>query len=83
MQDVQENFFSDLSFGLFRVDMELINYIYRKGTESGQHFHVEELQKTMVSDDCLENFVISNAKKEDLILKEVQNNNLSMYLEQC
>lgn len=50
--------------------MELINCICRKGAESGQHFHIEELQKSMVSDvssDCLENFVISNAKKKDLI----------------
>lgn len=52
--------------------MKLINSICRKGTEPGVHFHVKELQKSMVSDianDCLENFLISNAKEEDLILK--------------
>lgn len=68
------------------VGMEIINCIYRKDTESGQHFHIEELHKCMVSDvssDCLENFVISNAEKKDLIRKEIQSKNLSMHLEQC
>lgn len=77
----RRTFLSDLSFGLLWVDRELINSIYRKETESGQHFHVEELQKSL--DDCLENFGISNAKREDLIHKKIQSNNLSVHLEQC
>lgn len=85
MQDVQDIFFlSDLSFGLFRVGMELINCIYigkRQNLERSSMLKDYRRVLSCMSHDCLENFVTCNAKREDLIHKEIQSNNLSMHLE--